>query len=93
MKLPATNTMIYFWASSDNSEVESPITAPTTANKFIHPLEQIVCQPENLLFKRIATSPSYLGTSCIKIATTVGIKTVESPVEKARPIERPSIVL
>jgi hypothetical protein len=73
--------------------VDNPITAPTTANKLMHPLEQIVCHPENLLFNKIATSPSYLGISCIKIAITIGTYTEESPVEKANPIERPSIVL
>jgi hypothetical protein len=41
--------------------VDKPIIAPTIANKLINPFEHIVCQFENLLFNKIATSPSSLG--------------------------------
>jgi hypothetical protein len=71
----------------------NPIKPPTRETMFTIPLQKIVWLVVKLLFKRTATSPSYLGISWATIAIKTGMASEVFPVAKATPSASPSMKL
>lgn len=93
MKLPATKTNMYTWATLSKFDTANPIIPPIIEIKLTTPLQQIVCISLKLFFIRIATSPNSRGISWATIAIKRGTNSVDFPVAKATPKANPSIKL
>jgi len=73
IKFPATNTNAYCLAPGDKSFEFRPMYTPTSDIRLTTPLLRIVSFSLKRLFKRMATSPIYLGISWAIIPTVIGI--------------------
>jgi hypothetical protein len=73
MKLPATNTIMYYFTAEDIFTTANPIKTPINDKKLIKPLHRTVWVSVNELRNNMATSPSYLGISCAIIAMITGM--------------------
>ena len=73
MKLPATNTIMYYFTAEDMLTIERPTNTPIKDKKLTIPLHNTVWAPVNELRNNMTTSPSYLGISCATMAITTGM--------------------